>query len=50
MNLALFCLLADWAVKAVLKISTVLLKYPTFFSYLHDQNKHIAQFGLQKKV
>ena len=37
-----FCLLADWAVRAVLKMSAILIKYPNcevFSSYFHGQNK-----------
>ena len=43
MNLVLFCL-ADWAGRAVMKMSAILLKHPTFKSVLsqfHGPNKYI---------
>ena len=39
MHIVPICFWVDWAVSAVLKISVILLKYPTFFSNFHGQNK-----------
>ena len=43
MNIDFFKFLVDWAIRKLLKISTILLKYPTFwvfFSYFRWQNKY----------
>ena len=40
MNTVHLCFWADWAVRAVLKISAALLKYPTFGGGFHGKNKY----------
>ena len=56
MNLVLFCL-ADWAGRAVMKMSAILLKYPIFESVLsqfHGPNKYellyIVAFALKSLI
>ena len=39
MNLVDFCLLADWAVRAVLKMSAILIKYPNCFFFIFSWAK-----------
>ena len=54
MNLALSCFLGDWAVRAVLKISAVLPKYPTFEGcrffdiFMGKKNTKLSQNESQK--
>ena len=38
MNFMPFCFCADWAVREVLKMSSILLKYPTFEAFM-EKNK-----------
>ena len=40
MNTVHLCFWADWAVRAVLKISAALIKYPTFGGGFHEKNKY----------
>ena len=53
MHLVLFYFWADWAVRAVLKISALFLNYPTFerfFSGFHVQNNYKIRVSAHFRV
>ena len=53
MNLVRYCLLSDWTVREVLKMSAILVQYPIlegFFTHFHGLNKYEIRLSVYYRV